>query len=441
MTIAGDDALRYDQLANPQEVESGTVVLTANDDALAFACERQVYIAVFVFTAGDSLARAFDAMVDGISNDMHQRIDDAVEDLAVDLHLLSADVQARILLGRAAGLPYPALQPRHDSRNRYQARGEHDVVQLRADLLVVHDQSVELVQLRSQKIGELAGVGQSFGKGIGGTVQLAVLVELQRVEILVFHACDRKQRAARRWHTAQLNQILKSRETLRDEHVLLAELGRLNEALLLPTLDLDDGGGELARQAQQVVDGIDGHTQRGGLGARLRGCRLGHRPGDRNSRLRRSAERHGHLGLRGRLRECRLGQLDGVGGGLRRIGELHRIGLGHIDELLAFDAPYPVDQPSQHTQRLRRRRAHSEQMLHHDLQAVACVEERFTQPRRRKPFVTGEELEDVLHTMSEVRNAGNTGDIGRSLDGVRNALSLTDIVDAGVIVRDALHAL
>ena len=116
-------------------------------------------------------------------------------------------------------------------------------------------------------------------------MKLAVFIELQRVELFLIDTRNREQRAARRRYATQLHQILHSRQALLHELVLLGQRRCLDEALLLAALNLDDGGGHLAGQAQQVVDGVDGHAKCGRFssGARLDRRGLRWRRGNRHA--------------------------------------------------------------------------------------------------------------------------------------------------------------
>ncbi len=48
-------------------------------------------------------------MIDGVSHDMHEGIDDVAQYLTVDQHLVAAHAEARGFANRAAGLAHPAL--------------------------------------------------------------------------------------------------------------------------------------------------------------------------------------------------------------------------------------------------------------------------------------------------------------------------------------------
>ena len=80
-------------------------------------------------------------------------------------------------------------------------------------------------------------------------------------------------------------------------------------------------------------------------------------------------------------------------------------------------------------------------MFHHHFQAIAGIEQSFSQPLRRKPFLAGEILENIFHAMGEVRDARDAGNVRGSLDGMRNTLRLTDVIDTSLVAGDALHTL
>ena len=148
--ISGDQALRRHQLAYPQKVEAGAIIPAANDDALALSREGQVDVAVLILTVCDALTGALDTVIDGVSYDVHERVDDIAEYLAIDQHIITGHAQACVLASGAAGLAHAALQSRHHRRYRNQARGQHHLVEFRADLLVLCHQSIEPVEFATQ---------------------------------------------------------------------------------------------------------------------------------------------------------------------------------------------------------------------------------------------------------------------------------------------------
>ena len=91
--------------------------------------------------------------------------------------------------------------------------------------------------------------------------------------------------------------------------------------------------------------------------------------------------------------------------------------------------------------RLCRRFTHTKQVLHHHLEAITGIEQGVAEPLRWKEFLAGEVLENILHAMSEIRDTGHAGNVRGPLDCMRDALRLADIVDAGLIAGDTLHAL
>ena len=329
MTIARNQTLGYDQLPNSEKIKADSIVPATYDDTLALASEGQIDIAVFVLTIGDTFARAFDAVVDGVADDVHQRIDDTVQNFTVDQHIVAGNAQPCILTGRSASLTHATLQPGHHGGDRHQARGEHDLVELGADLFVLDYQSVEAVQLRAQQIGELSGVGKRLGKGVGGAVKLAVLVELQWIEILLLHARNGQQCAAGRGHPAQLDKILQRRQALLHEHVLFGKCSGLHQTLLLSALNLDDGCCHLTGETQQIVDSVHRHAQSGSFRAKVRlgGNGLCRRRRKRQTGQGRGTHRCRHIRLRRRRRrQCGRRQLDGVRAGLGGIRHSNRVG-------------------------------------------------------------------------------------------------------------------
>jgi len=53
--------------------------------------------------------------------------------------------------------------------------------------------------------------------------------------------------------------------------------------------------------------------------------------------------------------------------------------------------------------------------------------------------MAGKKLENVFHAMGETCDAGDTDNVRGSLDGMRDTLGLTDVLEARLVADDALH--
>ena len=125
----------------------------------------------------------FEAMVDGVAQDVQQGIDQLVQHVGVDQDVLAHDHELRQLAGGGGGLAHVALQARHDGLHRRHAGLRGQVRQLAHQaLLLVHDagQAGELV-LEAQ--AEVARVGGFLDQRARDRLHFVVLVHFQRVEV------------------------------------------------------------------------------------------------------------------------------------------------------------------------------------------------------------------------------------------------------------------
>ncbi len=67
-------------------------------------------MAFFCFSSRSPLLRGFDAVINGIAQDMHQRIDKFIQNVVVNHGIGANDIQYHLLVEQTSGLAHTALQ-------------------------------------------------------------------------------------------------------------------------------------------------------------------------------------------------------------------------------------------------------------------------------------------------------------------------------------------
>ena len=81
-----------------------------------------------------------EAVVDGVAQDVQQRVEQLVQHVGVDQDVLADDDERGLFVGGGGGLAHVALQARHDGLHRRHARLRGQMLQLAHEaLLLVHD--------------------------------------------------------------------------------------------------------------------------------------------------------------------------------------------------------------------------------------------------------------------------------------------------------------
>ncbi len=92
-----DQALVAGDFAQALGVDAGAVVLDFDADVVAFLLRRQAHMAATRFAGGFAQGRRFDAVVDGVAHQVHQRVGQGFDQIAVQLRFGADQFQFHFL--------------------------------------------------------------------------------------------------------------------------------------------------------------------------------------------------------------------------------------------------------------------------------------------------------------------------------------------------------
>ncbi len=172
-------------LADVVQIEAASVVGDLHRDDLATARDGQRDAPFARLAERFALAGRFETVVDGIAQDVQQRIDELVQHVDVDEDVGAGDDERGLFVGRRGRLAHVALQARHDRLDRGHARLRRKMLQLAHEaLLLVHD-ARETRELVLQSGAEVARVRRFLDERTRDRLHFVVLVHFQRVEVRI----------------------------------------------------------------------------------------------------------------------------------------------------------------------------------------------------------------------------------------------------------------
>ncbi len=138
-------------LADPGDVDAAAVVLDFDHDPVALPCGAQTDRRGWGLARGPAFVGAFDAMIQGIAQDMEQRLGDCLDDALVGLRGGALDHQPHRLADRRGHLAGEAREALKGVMKRKDTETEHRLLQL-------GDQPLKQQVLVLQGYGKLARI-------------------------------------------------------------------------------------------------------------------------------------------------------------------------------------------------------------------------------------------------------------------------------------------
>src|ERR1700722_11863223 len=83
-------------LANLREIDAAAVVPNFDDDLRALMVCVEINRAACGFAGGDAIFGAFDAVIDGVAHDVHQRLGERIENALVEIGVLAGEVESDV---------------------------------------------------------------------------------------------------------------------------------------------------------------------------------------------------------------------------------------------------------------------------------------------------------------------------------------------------------
>ncbi|MNV33560.1 hypothetical protein D3C71_1249310 [compost metagenome] len=127
-----DQALLARFLAQPLGVDAGAVVLHFDADVVAFLLCRQAHVAHPRLALRFAQVRHFHAMVDGVADQVHQRVGQRFDQVAVELGLCADQFQVHFLLQRTCNVARHLREAREHLADRLHAGAHHRRLQARS---------------------------------------------------------------------------------------------------------------------------------------------------------------------------------------------------------------------------------------------------------------------------------------------------------------------
>ena len=152
---------------------------------VAVARKAQFQFAATTFAGAGAAIGRFNAMVNGIAQQVHHRIDNITQDLAVHHGVTTAQNKIDLLVRRATGLAHTALQSRKHGFNGHHAGFQHTLMGFTVELPLGDDHIVELTQLAENLLTHFFGIDGRFDHATAITVQLVILVHFQGIEVII----------------------------------------------------------------------------------------------------------------------------------------------------------------------------------------------------------------------------------------------------------------
>ena len=96
------------------------------------------------FAGGDAVFGAFDAVVDGVAHDVHQRLCERVENALVEVGILAGKIESDVFAALFGDITNEARKAAEKLLDRHHANLEHALVQL-----------IENARLKRESVGKL----------------------------------------------------------------------------------------------------------------------------------------------------------------------------------------------------------------------------------------------------------------------------------------------
>ncbi len=131
-------------LANLREVDAAAIVANFDDDLRALVIRVEINRAARGFAGGDAVFGAFDAVIDGVAHDVHQRLGERVENALVEIGVLAGEVESDVFAALLGDVANEARETAEQLLDGHHANLEHAFVQL-----------IENARLKRESVGEL----------------------------------------------------------------------------------------------------------------------------------------------------------------------------------------------------------------------------------------------------------------------------------------------
>ena len=153
-----DQALAHRAVADPVGIDAGAVVAHLDRDMVAFLLRGQPHVAAFGLAAGAPRIGRLDAVVDRVAHEVHQRVGERLDQVAVELGVRAADFQLHLLADLPRDVARELGETREHAADRLHARGHHRRLQARGGRVQRGDRAVQVViaQARAQGLQAVA---------------------------------------------------------------------------------------------------------------------------------------------------------------------------------------------------------------------------------------------------------------------------------------------
>ncbi len=267
-------------LADRVAIEAAAVVAAFDEQVAAVAAQIENDSPCTRLAATLAFDERLDAVVDRIAQQVPDRLDERLQQLRIDFGLCAGHLQRHFACRHPRSLAHRALPSRNDGLDPHGARLQRRLAQVDLQSLELRQRIAQRRHVPRELLLDQASVGARFGDATRHHLQIVVLVELERIEVVAFAPIAERETA----HVDEAfefgGEILQLVGTGTERRANAVDFDRA-------FLRLRQQDRRLVGESEQPLDQRRGHAQ---PVLRLGGARWRRRRGVRSIRRNRSAD-------------------------------------------------------------------------------------------------------------------------------------------------------
>src|SRR5215472_6842318 len=169
-------------------VNATAVVFDFDVDVVAAVIGTEGDLALLGFARGGADMREFDAVRDGIADEVNERIGDLLDDVVVEFGIAAGEVEFDELLRRFGGIANRAREQGIERADGHHTGGGDFVLQMVRELGEFVDVAFDAVNVVFQLCEDFVDIGGNFGHGTRKDVEVVVAIHFEFAELLEIRA-------------------------------------------------------------------------------------------------------------------------------------------------------------------------------------------------------------------------------------------------------------